>query len=380
MIKSIKIRNFQTLASLNLELSSGINVISGPSDSGKTSVIRAINWNLENRPSGFSFRRDPRKDKSGKSPLAKQDDTECSLVVEQGEITRLRNEASGEDSFNGYILPDDSEREALKGEVPEEVSQMLKISRYNVQMQHDPIFMLSDSPGEVARKINEITKMDSIDISRKRCESFISKTKESLDSLDKQISEHEESLKKLEYIEEANKRVSLLEIMEKELLDTEDMIYELQRAIDRTRKIEDEVSVLKEWLLVEKKASSLLELVSEYKETCKQVDELIDLTTSVHALETDIERSAGFSELGVKTEQIIAGIKTLNGIDDEIESVRNLAKQISFLSKQKEEAETVLLSHRDKYVGLIQEAGICPMCGMSIEDASQIALHIMEEI
>ena len=44
MIKEINIKNFQSHDNTNLILDSGVNVIVGSSDSGKSAIIRALRW------------------------------------------------------------------------------------------------------------------------------------------------------------------------------------------------------------------------------------------------------------------------------------------------------------------------------------------------
>ena len=56
MIKEISIKNFQSHKDSHIELSDGVNIIVGASDSGKSSLIRAIKWLATNRPSGESIR------------------------------------------------------------------------------------------------------------------------------------------------------------------------------------------------------------------------------------------------------------------------------------------------------------------------------------
>jgi len=56
MIKQLTIKNFQSHKKTKLEFSDGVNIIIGQSDSGKTAIIRALNWVVNNKPSGDSFR------------------------------------------------------------------------------------------------------------------------------------------------------------------------------------------------------------------------------------------------------------------------------------------------------------------------------------
>ena len=55
MIKKLHIRNFQSHKDSRLIFSDGVNVIVGNSDSGKSAILRALNWVITNRPSGDSY-------------------------------------------------------------------------------------------------------------------------------------------------------------------------------------------------------------------------------------------------------------------------------------------------------------------------------------
>lgn len=54
-ICTVKIKNFQRHHDLTIEFVPGVNAITGPSDAGKSSILRAIMWCLRNEPEGLSF-------------------------------------------------------------------------------------------------------------------------------------------------------------------------------------------------------------------------------------------------------------------------------------------------------------------------------------
>lgn len=94
-ISKIIIENFQSHSLSVFTLKQGLNVIVGPSDSGKSAVIRALKWVLYNEPAGDFFIREGEK--------------ECSVTVEFNDGTTLKRYRSR--SKNGYVLinPDDEE-------------------------------------------------------------------------------------------------------------------------------------------------------------------------------------------------------------------------------------------------------------------------------
>ena len=54
VIEVIEIENFEPYKSVSLELHPGFNVITGTSDIGKSSFMRAIRWPLQNTPGDFT--------------------------------------------------------------------------------------------------------------------------------------------------------------------------------------------------------------------------------------------------------------------------------------------------------------------------------------
>ena len=55
MISKIKIKNFRSHKNTEIELSSGVNIICGDNDLGKSTILRALNWVNNNKPSGDSY-------------------------------------------------------------------------------------------------------------------------------------------------------------------------------------------------------------------------------------------------------------------------------------------------------------------------------------
>ena len=151
MLEKVKIKNFQSHRSTEIELSSAVNTIQGNSDCGKSAVMRALNWLIFN-PAGDYFVSDwARKGKSISAPC------EVTLVVDGHTITRKRDK-----DFNGYIL-DGQVFEATRNSVPPQVADVLGLGEVNIQRQLDPPFLLSKSSGDVSRYINSLVNLTRID-------------------------------------------------------------------------------------------------------------------------------------------------------------------------------------------------------------------------
>lgn len=153
MFKTLEIRNFQSHKNTKIDFSSGVNVITGSSNSGKTAILRSLNWIINNRPRGTSFIR--RGQKKSEVVLFVGDNT-----VETG-ISRHRSDVD-----NCYSVATEKtsvEFEAIGSDVPREVSDIINFSEINIQEQLSPYFLVLDSPGKIALFLNSVTHLDEVD-------------------------------------------------------------------------------------------------------------------------------------------------------------------------------------------------------------------------
>ena len=56
MLHSLFLNNFRSWKKSTIEFCPGVNVITGENDSGKTNILRGINWVANNRPAGEDIR------------------------------------------------------------------------------------------------------------------------------------------------------------------------------------------------------------------------------------------------------------------------------------------------------------------------------------
>jgi exonuclease SbcC len=153
MLDVVEISNYQSHETSRFEFCPGINVIVGPSDNGKSAVLRAICWAIENKPDGVGFVSHWNLTDKGvlKSP------TVVSLLFERGIITRRRGKDVNQYEIDGRVL------DTVGRDVPPDVASALNMTEVNIQRQLDAHFLLSDSAGEVARILNRTIRLDDID-------------------------------------------------------------------------------------------------------------------------------------------------------------------------------------------------------------------------
>ena len=114
-IKKIIIENFQCHDETILEPApTGLTVITGPSDHGKSAVVRAIKWLMYNRPLGNDF--------------VRHGQSECTVTLELDDAVVVRRRTA---SFNQYYV-NDQLYEGFGNNVPLEVQKALGIYNYDV--------------------------------------------------------------------------------------------------------------------------------------------------------------------------------------------------------------------------------------------------------
>ena len=160
-IEKIILVNFQSHVYSELSLSKGVNVIVGPSDSGKTAIMRALRWNMFNDPSGVDF--------------VREGESEVSVTIRfqnNVEVERKRTR-----SKNQYILrqPDEEELifEGFGKNVPTEIEEAIGIKKVmlddkkslplNFSDQLDGPFLLQETDAYKAQAIGRMVGVDLLD-------------------------------------------------------------------------------------------------------------------------------------------------------------------------------------------------------------------------
>lgn len=147
MIEKLVIQNLLSHKHTILHFGSGVNWVVGVTDSGKSAIVRALRWVLKNQPSGFAFR----------SRWAKKEKTVVTCKFDDAVIVRSRGTSENSYTLNGETLM------SFGTEPPEVVADVVNMDDTNIQRQGDQPFLLSMSPPEVARFLNNIANLSDID-------------------------------------------------------------------------------------------------------------------------------------------------------------------------------------------------------------------------
>jgi exonuclease SbcC len=220
-LERLILRNFQSHDKLVVDFDPKVTVVVGPSDVGKSAIIRALRWVATNKPGGDAFIKEGTKV------------TTVTLTVDGHRIDRRR--AIGGD--NVYRL-DEDELRAFGADVPAPVSDLLRMSEVNFQNQHDTPFWFAESSGEVSRRLNAVVDLSTIDELQSSVTSKARQAKTVADLAEARLTElkqKKDTLKAIETTHEELKRVEALELNLSGIRHEYEMLSEFLHALDKCR-------------------------------------------------------------------------------------------------------------------------------------------------
>ena len=148
MIDSLEIENIKAYINAKLIFSPGLNVITGDSSAGKSSIFRIITWILKNIPRGYN----PQPWKCIKAPAG--DSVGAVKFADGLKIVRRRGAHINSLECNGDTYA------ALQGHIPDNVATLINMAEVNFQPQEESFFLVADTGGEAAKKINKIANLE----------------------------------------------------------------------------------------------------------------------------------------------------------------------------------------------------------------------------
>ena len=347
MLKTLKIENFESHIDAELNFDKGVNVIIGKSDNGKSALMRSIYWNLINFPKGESYR------------TWESDETTSKLIFNDVITKRIRSNTK-----NAYECSEFKETfNAIgNGDPPEDIQKLLNIDRnINIHMQSDPIFLLSQSPGEVARHFNKVAGLFKIDSTLKNATQDINKTKSKINALKDNIENAKEDLKNYEYLDFIGPLIQKGEIFEESIKKSLCSAQKLKSIIDK-------VHVIKVSIIKKKKEVKPLELIKQaliIDEKIKNLDikikKLKTLISNISDLNQKIKNNTESVKIKSSVVQCLSIQKGIQKITQDIIKYKKYISQINAIKTNKALNKKYLINYKQKFKELMPD--VCPLCG-----------------
>ena len=344
-IKSINLRNFQGHTNSTITLDPGITAIIGESDAGKSSIIRAIKWVATNRPLGIAYRNyDANAKDPFKAMIKFDDDTQVGLDKKK------------------YIINDKS-IEKFGTTIPYEVEDTIALTDLNIQNQHDKYFLLQDTPGNVAKRLNELVNLDIIDFVLKNVNSDIRAINKETEEYRVKVGGTKDAIdvyKRLPHVEELvlslEDKVSTCEADG----NTLDVVQTIYTSIMINK---DKIKNITEWLNIEK---AIEEIVDLFAARTMADDDLISVESSVEIIEEYQERISIHDHILTaepKIEKLYSVIIKGDTAQKEINGVSVLLSNLELNLEGLSALEIEITDKKQQLIDLLLSAKVCPFCG-----------------
>lgn len=298
-IRKIILKNFQSHQDTEIELNDKLNIIVGPSDSGKTAIMRAMKWALYNEPSGDYFI------KEGENEVS------VSLIFSDNtQLTRYRSKTK-----NVYeLLYNNGEELRLEGfgtGVPEEIIEAIGIYKINLDgketssisfgEQLEGPFLLSEKTSTRASAIGQLVGVDVIDEALREVLKDVRTLNVTKKNIKDEIYQLNEELKTFDYLDGLKATI-------KDLSDIRD-------SLSISQKKKDKLSKSNHTLI---KLNDELYRLETIKSKLEKVDEIENIISSLE------NSNAMFWHLNNY-------YRKLNRIDNEIKNNESLLKQLEYI-------------------------------------------------
>jgi len=356
MIKAVELWNFQSHKHSRVEFHEGVNAIVGLSDSGKTALLRAMNWAVNNRPTGDAFQ------------SYWGGDTQVTVELEGAvSVSRIRTKSDNRYEIRRHIGTIDEEAQVFRAfgqDVPAEVRAVFQLNDINIQAQMDGPFLIGSSPGEVAQILNRVVNLDVID----RAMSNIRRTKLDVDKKLKfeqdRGEELEQTLAGFAYLDPLESKIMAGEQLFGSKVAIDRQIKGLAQTIETVGQLRTKMESAQVLLRAESCVCSAIDSLDQWRGLQRNIKKLQEAVSLYLSRSVDLEAAKVLSD---SEANLCAAEDRL----EELEKVRAQIKRLSWIINGVQEAEKTWRSKEDEVRELsedLEEAmpDVCPLCLQTI--------------
>lgn len=331
MLEELRIENFQTHERKRIKFDRRVTTIIGPSDRGKSAIIRALRWVCLNDLRGDAFIRDG------------ADFVRVSLLLDGTKITRSKRGVA-----NAYKMGNET-YVALRSDVPEDIKEVLNVDTINFQAQHDAPFWFSLSPGQVSRELNAIVDLGVIDATLKNLNSVVRDAKARVEVCTEQARDSKRELNRFKGLAGMVADFRVLQKLESLTADAASraigmglLLSDIQRHSDSQQSLTARAT----------DAQILVKLAGTVLETRKQA-ETLELAVQAHENAEQTSEAPDFSPVETAHKLYVEATERVESLASLIDRIERMITSNKLYNQNLAEA-----------LDAVKEAceGVCPLC------------------
>ena len=348
MINSIHGKNFQSWKDITLDLDPGVNAIVGPSDCGKTVAFRLLNWIFNNRPGGNEFH-----SWAGGDPYGAVD------LGNDGIVTRSRRA-----NENIYTL-NDQEFKAFGTNVPEPIQKALNISDINFQFQLDDPFLFGETPGNIARKLNEVVDLAVIDKALFNINQRYRQEVNQLKNAEDKKAELVDELEEYSWLPEAEESLIELERLDSSIIYNKQQAVALEINVKEIYHIEKEIDQISSGpISADDEVRNLIDLDNKIEKNTKRADTLDNLISEIDRLKKETEKAQRCLRFESAVQDALALDDAITTRWNDRLKFRVLVDHIKIDQRTFDNKKLELEATENKFHELMPE--VCPLCDQEV--------------
>ncbi len=349
MIKSLEIKNVLSHKDSLLEFHPGVNMIIGPSGNGKSAILHSFNWVSENRPTGEKHR-----NWDGGKMLSKIE------LNEGGHITLSKDKQSQ----YTVKIPNKKPKifKAFGANPPEEVPDFLNLhKRINIQTQFESIFLMSESPGEVAKLFSEVAGLEMIKETEAKGKSDLRVTENQHINIKGQIEDKKEELSVYKGIEKLQKKIKKATKIQDTINLNESLIEDLEYTWTDIEEIQNELKRLKKKNKIKGKVTKAFKLMERLRTVKDDISYFESYSKRIKEIQDRSKEIMGKSDILPSVDRALVLCHVIEDRDHEINVLQGNLNDIDSVKQYSKKIKTENKELKKEFNRSMPDE--CPLCG-----------------
>lgn len=355
-LEQIKFRNFLCYTNATFNFHPGVNMIIGPSDHGKSALMDGILKLFENRPMGDEFQ------------TWHTNNTMIGMKL-GGFMIKYKKKKTAmyqmKDLATGKITPFN----AVGRTVPDQITKLINMDRkINIQKQLEkkaPIFLLSESPGDVAKFLNGVAGISLIDTTLDAGKKDLKKSVNTKTQIDKQIALKEKELLKFNKLDELKQLVIHAEKLEKRITNFKETIDKYNRRLARINNKEIMLEIIKEKLKVSPLFDEAFELAVQTEKDTERLETFQDTLEEIEEKEKELVACRERYKIKPLVKRSLALTMIIDEYRNDIKALYKIMKDINDNNEQRKIVKKDLRIKKAAFKKAFPD--ICPLCKSEVD-------------
>lgn len=349
--KSAVLKNFGPWKNQLFEFHEGVNVFIGQSGHGKSAILKALDFALNNQTPksangalGFITR-----------PLERGKIAEVDIEMFSGKEIDKISRRKGK-SVNEYQLNDNKPQKAMGTNVPDHIAKIINMKSVNYHKQKHLPFLLDEKPGQVAKQLSDIINLQEID---ETVSSATSSVRENRKILKAEIQDNEDLLKQINdlgYVQEFKAKIDSCIALESKFHKQVSMFDKTDSILHDIDTLQSQIAQFEHLIRLSDAVDAVNRSEAKFEADSDRFDKIVELVNDIEEFELKQKRNLMLIDLGKKIESAEEGKSKTRAEKNKCSKIRNILIDISELKNRKQKFKSlIVISDKIEKLDILQK-------------------------